>query len=100
MRPTSSARRMAAAVEDVVPVALAEATPALRFQHQVAGLVKARTPAVLTLTVQITNGASGYLPTERGVQGGGYSAEHYLVGPEGGKVLVNETVKRLGILWP
>jgi hypothetical protein len=50
--------------------------------------------------VQLSSQDSGYLPTERGVKGGGYSAENYLVGPEGGQVLVNETVKRINELWP
>lgn len=39
-------------------------------------------------------------PTGRGVKGGGYSAEDYLVGPEGGKLLVDEVVKRIRVLWP
>jgi hypothetical protein len=41
-----------------------------------------------------------YLPTTRGVRGGGYSAELYLVGPEGGRVLVDESVKRINARWP
>ena len=141
------ARRIAAAVADVLPVARSDAKPSLAFQHEVAKLdlpekvppspafievdpvrpaeihvlrlgdvamvttpfelyldyalrLKARSPAVLTMTVQISCGDSGYLPTERGVKGGGYSAENYLVGPEGGKVLVDETVRRIAALWP
>ena len=41
----------------------------------------------------------GYLPTERAIRGGGYSAERFLVGPEGGQVLVNQTVQRIDALW-
>ena len=42
---------------------------------------------------------AGYLPTPKAVKGQGYSAEVYTVGPEGGQVLVNETVKRINQLW-
>lgn len=61
--------------------------------------MKARSPAVLTFVVQISCQHSGYLPTEKAVKGGGYSADKYVVGPEGGQVLVNETVRRLNALW-
>ncbi len=62
--------------------------------------IEARSRAPLTMLVQLSSGDSGYLPTERAVQGGGYSADRFLVGPEGGKVLVDETVKRINELWP
>lgn len=141
------ARRLAAAIEDVWPIALADAHASPVFRHAVACVklpekvppspafvevdpvrpaeihilrlgevamvttpfelfldyaiqVQARSPAVLTTTVQLACGNSGYLPTERAVQGGGYSAENYLVGPAGGKVLVDEVVKRIHSLWP
>ena len=57
--------------------------------------IKARSPAVQTLVVQLTSGCAAYLPTRRAVQGGGYSARIVdgVVGPEGGDVLVDETVK-------
>jgi hypothetical protein len=61
--------------------------------------IQARSPAVLTFLVQLSCAYSGYLPTERGVQGGGYSAEKFLVGPRGGQVLVDETVQQLNALW-
>ena len=61
--------------------------------------IKARSPAVLTLLVQLSCGHCGYLPTEKGVQGGGYSADKYIVGPKGGQVLVDETVRQLTALW-
>jgi len=41
----------------------------------------------------------GYLPTERAVQGGGYSADKYVVGPDGGQILVEQTVQELQALW-
>ena len=62
--------------------------------------IQARTRAVLTLPVQLAGGQSGYLPTAEGVRGGGYSAENYLVTPDGGQVIVNETVAALNALWP
>jgi hypothetical protein len=61
--------------------------------------IKARSPAVLTLLVQLSCRHCGYLPTERAVAGGGYSADKYIVGPEGGQVLVDETVRQIRALW-
>lgn len=61
--------------------------------------MKTRSKAVLTFVVNLSCGASGYLPTAKAVRGGGYSADRYLVGPEGGKVLVDETVKHINRLW-
>ena len=62
--------------------------------------IEARSRVPLTMLVQLSSGDSGYLPTERAVQGGGYSADRFQVGPEGAKVLVDETVKRINELWP
>jgi hypothetical protein len=61
--------------------------------------IQARSPAVLTFLVQLSCQYCGYLPTEKAVQGGGYSADKFLVGPKGGQVLVDETVKQLNALW-
>jgi len=61
--------------------------------------IKARSKAVLTLLVQLSCQNVGYLPTERGVKGGGYSADKFVVGPKGGQILVNETVKTINELW-
>ncbi|HUT02070.1 MAG TPA: hypothetical protein VM031_06420, partial [Phycisphaerae bacterium] len=61
--------------------------------------IKARSKAVLTFVVQLSCANCGYLPTARAVKGGGYSADKYIVGPKGGQVLVNETVKRINALW-
>lgn len=141
------ARRIASAVEDVLPVARENIQTTLVFQHQVVEIdlpekvppslpfvegdpvhpvevhvirlgevsiatnpfelfidfgirIKARSKAVLTLVVQLAGQNCGYLPTERAVRGGGYSAEDYRVGPEGGQVLVEETVRRINALFP
>jgi hypothetical protein len=61
--------------------------------------IESRSKAVLTLTSQLTANRGGYLPTPKAVKGGGYSAVVYTVGPEGGQVLVNETVNRINQLW-
>ena len=63
--------------------------------------LKARSPAMQTSVVQLTSGCAAYLPTRRAVQGGGYSARIVdgVVGPEGGDVLVDETVKALNEMW-
>ncbi|MEI6236436.1 MAG: hypothetical protein WCT04_25550 [Planctomycetota bacterium] len=57
--------------------------------------MKARSRAVQTFVVQLTDGYGGYLPTPRAVSGGGYSAipESGQVGPEGGQVLVDRSVE-------
>ncbi|MHC4545435.1 MAG: 3-keto-disaccharide hydrolase [Planctomycetota bacterium] len=62
--------------------------------------IQARSAALLTFAVQLSCGHSEYVPTTRAVRGGGYSAEQYLVGPEGGRVLVDESVNRINALWP
>jgi len=64
--------------------------------------LKARSPAEQTFVVQLACDTLGYLPTERGVSGGHYSAEimSNIVGPEGGRRLVDRTVEALKSLWP
>jgi len=61
--------------------------------------MKARSKAALTFIVQLCCQHSGYLPTEKAIRGGGYSADKYIVGPEGGQVLVNETVRLINAMW-
>lgn len=65
--------------------------------------IQARSPATLTCVVQLAGGgpAGTYVPTARAVAGGGYSAlvESNLVGPEGGRMLVDESVAMLRELW-
>ena len=65
--------------------------------------MQARSPATLTCVVQLAGrGTSGtYLPTARAVEGGGYSAviESNWVGPAGGRLLVDESVRMLESLW-
>ncbi|MBO4411812.1 MAG: hypothetical protein J5794_06470 [Lachnospiraceae bacterium] len=64
------------------------------YMHQ----IQARSPFIQTFIVQLCGeGASGYLPTERGVENKGYSASIFCnsVGPEGGRDLVEETLNML-----
>ncbi len=64
--------------------------------------MKARSPATQTSVVQLTADCAAYLPTERAVQGGGYSGriDDGVIGPAGGRKLVEETVRMLKGLWP
>lgn len=61
--------------------------------------MKAKSPALLTFLVQLACQHSGYLPTQEAIQAGGYSADKFIVGPEGGQLLVNETVRLLRQMW-
>jgi len=61
--------------------------------------IKAGSAAVHTFIVQLSGHHCGYLPTRRAIGGGGYSAVNYLVGPQGGDVLVRETVRNINVLW-
>jgi len=63
--------------------------------------IKARSKAVQTFVIQLTPGAGGYLPTQRAVEGGGYSAvvQSNKVGPEGGQVLVDRTVELINVMF-
>lgn len=63
--------------------------------------IKSRSPAVQTFVIQLA-GPGSYLPTERAVQGGGYSAiiQSNRVGPAGGQELVEQTLSAIQALWP
>lgn len=78
---------------------VAMATNPFELFHDYATRIEARSAAPLTMLVQICAGHSGYLPTARAVQGGGYSADKFIVGPAGGQVLVEETVKHIHQLF-
>ena len=56
--------------------------------------IQARSNALQTFVIQLA-GPGSYLPTEKAVKGGSYSAgiQSNLVGPEGGQILVDRTVK-------
>ena len=64
------------------------------FMHR----IQARSPFTQTFVIQLAGDEGGsYLPTERGVANKGYSASIFCnqVGPEGGQVLVDETLRML-----
>ncbi len=63
--------------------------------------MKARSAALQTFIVQLACDYAGYLPTARALAGQGYGAEapSNKVGPEGGQVLVEETVATINALW-
>jgi hypothetical protein len=79
---------------------VAIATSPFELFHDYATRIEARSSAPLTMLIQICAGHSGYLPTERAVKAGGYSADKFIVGPVGGQVLVEETVKQINALFP
>ncbi|MHB8968890.1 MAG: hypothetical protein ACYC3X_02260 [Pirellulaceae bacterium] len=62
--------------------------------------MKARSTAIQTFVIQLVNGA-GYVPTEKAVRGGGYSAiiQSNEVGAEGGQALTDRTVELINELW-
>jgi len=64
--------------------------------------IKARSPAPQTMVVQLAAGRGMYLPTERALRGGHYSALPAVcqVGPEGGQELVEASLAMLGELFP
>jgi len=62
--------------------------------------MKSRSPATQTFVIQLVGNGS-YLPTERAVHGGSYSAiiQSTPVGPQGGQVLVEETLHLANALF-
>jgi hypothetical protein len=63
--------------------------------------IKARSPALQTFLVQHATNAGLYLPTQKAIDGGGYSGLPHtnLVGPEGGQVLVERSLETINGLW-
>lgn len=63
--------------------------------------LKAKSPAAQTFIIQLANGYSGYLPTERAQKGGHYSAyiASGMVGHEGGQILVEESLNELNKMF-
>lgn len=63
--------------------------------------IKARSNALQTFLVQLTNDSGTYLPTERAVAAKSYGGNviDNLVGPEGGQELVERTVEGINRMW-
>ena len=62
--------------------------------------IKARSKALQTFVIQLV-GPGTYLPTERAVKGGHYSAivASNRVGPDGGEILVDSTLEIINSFW-
>lgn len=62
--------------------------------------IQARSKAIQTFVIQLA-GPGTYLPTEKAIAGGGYSAvcQSNIVGAEGGQVLVDRTIEIIDKLW-
>lgn len=63
--------------------------------------MKARSKALQTFVIQLSGSTGGYLATDDATRGGSYSAiiNSCQVGPEGGDLLTDETVKDINSLW-
>lgn len=61
--------------------------------------ITGRSRAKQTFIIQFSGDSGGYLPTQRALDGGGYSAMANEIGPPGGEVLVNETVDLINSMW-
>lgn len=63
--------------------------------------IKARCRARQTMLAQLSNGLGGYLPTRAAISGGSYSSKpaSTLCGPEGGEMLVEQTIAAIDALW-
>lgn len=61
--------------------------------------MKGKSKANQTFVVQLSGDYGDYLPTSRAILGGQYSALVSVVGPEGGQILVDETVKLINEMW-
>jgi hypothetical protein len=79
--------------EDVI------ATNPFELYLDYASRITGQSRAKHTLVVQLCNGGEGYLPTRPAISGGGYSAMVTRIGPVGGKVFVDETVKGINDLF-
>jgi hypothetical protein len=66
--------------------------------------IKARSKALQTFVIQLTGSQAwgAYLPTEKAVKGGAYSAVVHssLVGPDGGQAIVDRSVELINGFWP
>jgi hypothetical protein len=62
--------------------------------------IQARSRALQTFIIQLA-GPGSYLPTEKAVKGGGYSAviQSNMIGPEGGQLFVERTVNLINEMF-
>ena len=80
---------------------LAIATNPFELFHSYALRIRARAKARQMMVVQLSNGIGGYLPTREAILGGSYSskAASTLCGPEGGDMLVEETIRAVDSMF-
>ena len=80
---------------------IAIATNPFELYHEFAQRIKARAKAEQVFIIQLSNGYGGYLPTEIAVNGGSYSSKptSTICGPEGGDILVEQTLQYLNDIW-
>lgn len=64
--------------------------------------IKGRSRAEQTFVIELTDGWEQYLPTQRAVAGGGYSAvvQSNKGGPEAGQILVDRSVEMINWMFP
>ncbi|MCK9412557.1 MAG: hypothetical protein M0Q53_09670 [Prolixibacteraceae bacterium] len=64
--------------------------------------LQARSKALQTFIVEIAGPDDYYLPTEKAVKAGSYSAiaESNIVGPDSGQILVERTIELINSMWP
>lgn len=79
---------------------IAIATNAFELYTDFGIQIKARSPALQSFVIQLA-GPGSYLPTERAVQGGGYSAivQSNEVAPAAGQILVDRTIECIQQHW-
>lgn len=80
---------------------IAIATNAFELYTDFGIQIKTRSPALQTFVIQLS-GPGSYLPSERAVHGGGYSAivQSNEVSSEAGQILVDRTIEQIQSLWP
>ena len=80
---------------------LAIATNPFELFHTFALRMKARVRAEQLMSVQLSNGCEGYLPTTEAIAGGSYGskAASTQCGPEGGDMLVEETIRAVNAMF-
>lgn len=80
---------------------IAIATNAFELYTDFGIQIKTRSPALQTFVIQLS-GPGSYLPSDRAVHGGGYSAivQSNEVSAEAGQILVDRTIDRMESFWP
>ena len=80
---------------------LAVATNPFELYLEYGQRIKGRCPATQTIAAELTNDCLQYLPTREGLAHGHYSAmpSNIKIGPEGGDLLVEESLAHLGRLF-